>query len=133
MFRCSWTLTGCSGFSSPVGLRFPSVTALRHAAGDEGAVRRNPAQEMEHHLQVPRDEPAFAVCIAAERGWESGAACVFKRCLSLPVAENMLPSACSTDLRLSSHKVIRAHQVCETAAHTLAHQRWFVGNFLVLV
>lgn len=50
-------------FSSPAGLWLPSVTAVRHAARDEGAVRRNPAQEMEHHLQVPITERRPAVAI----------------------------------------------------------------------
>lgn len=123
-------------FSSPAGLWFPGVTAVWHAAGDEGAVRRNPAQEMEHHLQVVFTErrPTAAVCVAeAENDWESAAVCMFRRSFCFSVAEDMLVSACRADLPLSSHKVIRGHLVCGTTTHTLTHQRWFVGNFPVLV
>lgn len=39
-------------FAPLVGLWLSSVPVVWHAPGDEGAVRRNSAQEVEHHLQV---------------------------------------------------------------------------------
>lgn len=65
---------------SPAGLRFPSVAAVWHAAGDEGSVRGNPAQEMEHHLQVLINKRwlIFAVCVnEAQRDWESDMSVLF--------------------------------------------------------
>lgn len=51
MLMCSSTWLVTPVFS-PAGLWFPSLTVIRHVAGDEGTVWRNSAQEMEHHLQV---------------------------------------------------------------------------------
>lgn len=55
LLRFTFSLCVSSAF---VGLRIPGVPAVRHAVGDEGAVWRDPAEEVELHLQVPTD-PRF--------------------------------------------------------------------------
>lgn len=46
-----------SSCPSVTGLWLSCVTIVWHAAGDEGAIRRNSAEKMEYHLQVQCDVP----------------------------------------------------------------------------
>lgn len=50
----------CPSFT---GLWLSSVPVVWHAAGDEGAIWWNPAEEMEYHLQVESD-------VHVASGWE---------------------------------------------------------------
>lgn len=98
-------------FAPLVGLWLSSVPVVWHAAGDEGAVRRNSAQEVEHYLQVHINDKCKMLVFVLHNIPRKQVlpACWHLRCLTS--CEGILQIACHADLPFSSHKAKRALQV----------------------
>lgn len=103
-----------SSCPSVAGLWLSCVTIVWHAAGDEGAIRRNSAETMEYHLQVQCDVPAARLMRVSP-------------CIPACLFTHSARARC-TDLTLFSHKGAASFGI---AAHTCSC--WVVGNFLILV
>lgn len=128
-----------SSSETSVGLRLPCVPIVWHAAGNEGAIWRNSAEEMEPHLQVRLSKRCniFAVWVTrcvrlvallprrSPASWDAN---------DLPGAEERLTKcklhwhSPSLVMRPKGHSELWDHDM-----HTHTHTSWFVGNFLVLV
>lgn len=111
--------SACPSFT---GLWLSGVPVVWHAAGDEGAIWRNPAEEMEYHLQVDSD-----VHVAS---WCESPSVYLRACFHVQRGHN----AHCTDLHLFSHRGAPCFGTTprtQTHAHTCSC--WVVGNFLILV
>lgn len=121
-------------FAPLVGLWLSSVPVVWHAAGDEGTVWRNSAQEVEHYFQVHINEKCK----------------MFVFVLHYIPRKQILPACWDSNGILvavrASYKlhvtltfpflVIRPKgqfKLWDLYTYTYTHTSWFVGNFLVLV